>query len=1043
MKTVTGSLRWTRALFAFALMATLASVPTALHAQAAPSPTQSVTSATKPKPEELIQLSPFEVVTSKDTSYGALNSNSISAINMELFKTPVAADIFTEEFIQDVAATTVEDLLNGYGAGVGQVLATPDSDSNNNQPGDRFSVAQVGSRGLTAGQTRRDGFNSASTRTSITDMFDTERVEVIKGANALLFGASGAGGFANTGSKQARFARGDGRPLQSATATSRIDQFGSKRWEFDANYGLKNIAFRFVALDEDQSYRRLYIGAKTHAYFGALSARLPFNTSLRLTARKTDNNRIIPTRGDDLSFTNATRDPRHSFSILYLLATNQDGATNPKTGAAYPAGPIVGGKLSWDNASSWSGWTQSEDISTETYTITADTVWTKWLATSIGGMYEHTKNQRGPDGGSLLAPRAFNTTNPFLNGEWANGSTFRMDRSAGKKHAYRASAVITNDLFRGRAKSQTVVGYDLNFDSGGNANYRYYEADANFRAYDLTNPRPAAAGGNTGANQLGRVEMGTIYWSVNDGPQKKPYFRIGTRQVTVAGRNYVLLQQNPRNPAWETPLNPLGLVSLVPGFTGVGGANASHYAEDNKNYGLYGANYARWLDDRFTTLFGFRQSNTFSRRANTSTAGTNGWTDVNKENQSYNFGLTYRLKPWLNVYYNVGQTFDPAKGSNNAYGEPPKDTEGFSQELGLKYILLDGRISGSVTYYRADSKNENFNYGTGDRDIINPVGINDAFNAAQRNQWVSLDKQSSGMEVIVTAALSKHWRSRLGFTQQQGKIKDASVFPLLWNDEFHYNKATGGVTFSDGTPFMVPTDAAGVATVNSTSALRAPVVGATNTQLTVAMMSDITSDYYAYGRGGTTQVNGRIANNSVLFRALRWFQTPAGLQARTLRAGRPVSEIPYAYSDPAGLKGALVESAAGEPTIGHPLYRFVWTNTYSFTEGRLRGATIGGTVRWDIDKRTYWYLEPDGKGGNNRFLYKESDVNPQVSPFISYRRKIGRYEFRTQMNVNNLFNKYKIDLRPSRATGFTVENAIGATFVGEPRQYVWTNAVSF
>lgn len=42
----------------------------------------------------------------------------------------------------------------------------------------------------------------------------------------------------------------------------------------------------------------------------------------------------------------------------------------------------------------------------------------------------------------------------------------------------------------------------------------------------------------------------------------------------------------------------------MPGFTGVGGANAGHYAEDNKNYGLYGANYTRWLGDRFTTLLG-------------------------------------------------------------------------------------------------------------------------------------------------------------------------------------------------------------------------------------------------------------------------------------------------------------------------------------------------------------------------------------------------------------------------------------------------------
>ncbi len=993
-----------------------------------------------PKASETMVMSPFEVRTDKDTSYGALNSNSIGAFNMELLKTPVAADIFTEQFIQDVGATTVEDLLNGYGAGVGQVLATPESDSNNNQPGDRFSVAQVGSRGLTAGQTRRDGFNAASTRTSITDMFDTERVEVIKGPNALLFGASGAGGFANTGSKQARFGT-NYSPNTAASTEFRTDPFGSKRWVLDANFGLKDLAFRFVALDEDQNYRRLYIGAKTHAYYGTLSVRLPLNTSLRLGARQTDNNRIIPTRGDNLSFTNATRDPRHNFSLMYLLATDQAGATNPKTGAAYPGGAIVNGKLDWDNASSWSGWTQCEDINTETYTLTADTVWAKWLATSIGAMYEHTKSQRGPDGGSLLAPRAFNTTNPFLNGEWANGSTFRMDRTAGKKHSYRASAVITNDLFRGRAKSQTVVGYDLNISAGGNTNYYYNEADANFRVYDLTNPRPAAAGGSSGANQLGRFELGTIYWPVSDGPQQKPYFRIGTRQMTVNGRNYVLLQRNPRNPAFESPLNPLGLVSLVPGFTGISGANASHYAEDNKNYGLYGANYTRWFDDRFTTLFGYRISDTFSRRANTALTGTQGWTDVNKENKSYNLGLSYRIKPWLYSYYNIGQTFNPATGSGNPYGEPPKDTEGFSQEIGFKYEPLHSRISGSITYYRASSKNENFNYGG--QDTINPVGINDAFNAAQRSSWVSLDKESSGVEIILTAALTRSWRSRLGFTQQNGKIKTGSAFALLWNDEFFYNKATGGVTYSDGTPFLVPTDTAGVALVNSTSALRTAPVGATNTQLTVAMMSDRTSDYYAYGKGGTTQVNGRIANNSVLFRALRWFQTPAGMQARTLRSGRPISEIPYFYNDPAGMKGVMQESVAGEPTIGHPLYRFVWTNTYDFAEGWLRGVTVGGTVRWDIDKRTYWYTEPDGNGGNIRKLYKEVDVSPQVSTFLSYRRKIGRYGFRTQVNINNMFNKYKVDLRPASATGFTVEDAIGAMFIGEPRQYVWTNSVSF
>src|SRR5688572_2134837 len=577
----------------------------------------------------MVTLNPFEVRTDRDTSYGGLNSNSISAFNMELLKAPVAADIFTEQFMEDVAVTNVEDLLNGFGAGVGQVLATPDSDSNNNQPGDRFSVAQVGSRGLTAGVTRRDGFIASSTRTSVNDTFDTERVEVIKGANALLYGASGAGGFANTQSKTAKF--GSGRqPNRAASVSLRMDQYGSKRYELDANYGLKNVAFRIVGMNEDLNYRRLFIGSKTEAYYGAFAAKLPLNSTLRLTGRKVDNDRIIPTRGDSLSFTNATRDPRHNYSLLYLLATNQGGATNPETGQPYPAGAIVNGLLSYDNASSWSGWTQSEDISSETYTASVDTVWTKWLATSVGGMYDHSKSQRGPDGGALLAPRTFNTGNPL--DTWANSSSFRMDRNAGKRHAYRANAVITNDLFNGRAKSQTVVGYDYNFSAGGNVNYRYYEADANFRVYDLSNPRPASAGGTTGTNQIGRAEMPAVFWSVQDGPLKKPGFRIGSRQITMNGKNYVLLQQNVRNPNFVSANNPLGQVSLLPGFTGVGGANVGQYAEENDNSGVYIANYTRWMDERLTTLIGYRMSKTWSLRPNTSANGTQPWTEIEKNN---------------------------------------------------------------------------------------------------------------------------------------------------------------------------------------------------------------------------------------------------------------------------------------------------------------------------------------------------------------------------------------------------------------------------
>jgi outer membrane receptor protein involved in Fe transport len=1019
----------------------------------APAETDAQTAKTPalPSRDEVVALSPFEVNTSRDTSYGALNSTSISAFNMPLLQTPVAVDIFTEEFMRDMATTNVEELFANYGAGVGQVLANPAGESNSNQPGDYNERTAIGSRGVAGSTTRRNGFATSGTNSQVTDSFDMERVEMIKGANATLFGASGAGGIVNTTSKSARFGTA-GRPRITSSLSSRIDQYGSKRWQLDANYGLKNLAYRFVILNEEVSFRRLFLTSATRGIYGTIAANLPLNTTLRLSGRRTDNERILSSSVGNLSFTNATRDPRHNFSLEYLLATNQAGATNPKTGAAYPAGVIANGRLTWENAGSWGGSTLREDGNGDNVTLTVDTTWSKWLSTSIGAMYDRLQTWRGTGAVPLLAPRAFNATNPF--DEWASGSTYTVTRNqqqnTGIRTSYRGNAVITRDLFKGRAKTQSVLGWELSVGEGvgsgqGNVSYRYYEADGSFRIFDQSNPRPAALGGVSGSDALGRVAMPTLYWPVSGGPIKEPHFRTGSRRVTVDGRNFVLVQQNPRNSNWVTQLNPLGLLSLVPGYASIGGSNFGDDGQLSKNWGLYGANYVRWLDDRFTTLLGYRYSKTFTRLANSSLDATQGWADTDRQHASYSLGLSYRLRPTLYAYSNLGRTFEPTTRSPDFYGNPPRDTIGFNREIGFKYEPANTRVSGSISYYLVNSKNENFTYGAY-TDIINPLGLNGGFNPSLRNGWVPLDKESRGIEVILTAAPTRNWRARLGFTQQDGTIRTATAYPILWNDEFYYNKATGGVTYSDGTPLMVPTDVAGISTVNTISTLRAPVAGTGNTQLTVAMMSDRTSPYYAYGQGGTTQTNGRIANNSTVFRALRYFQIPSGgqfIQARTLRTGLPVSDIPYVFDDPAGLNGVVEVASSGEPTVGHPLYRFVLTNTYDFTEGWLRGTTIGATVRWDVDKSNYWYTEPNGKGGTVRKLFKEADLPPQVNLTLGYSRKFGRYGFRTQMNVNNLFNTYLVEVRPAPTTGYTVEDALTATFVGQPRQYVWTNTVSF
>src|SRR5438552_10361885 len=127
---------------------------------------------------------------------------------------PVSDDIFTETFMKDLALTSVEDAVQGYSAGAGYASGVDNGSSSgaSNQPGDRNGNAYIQLRGMNTPAMQRDGFmpvgafgNPGSTAVGRTDNFDLERVEVIMGPQALLYGGGGAGGVINTVSKQARF----------------------------------------------------------------------------------------------------------------------------------------------------------------------------------------------------------------------------------------------------------------------------------------------------------------------------------------------------------------------------------------------------------------------------------------------------------------------------------------------------------------------------------------------------------------------------------------------------------------------------------------------------------------------------------------------------------------------------------------------------------------------------------------------------------------------------------------------------------------------
>lgn len=152
--------------------------------------------------EEIIALSPFEVSTEGDSGYHASNSISGSRINVAIQDLPLSLEVVTSEFIEDTGSVDLRESLR-YSAGI--VLTSqndgrnPDSFSGvggvNNAEGVTSNKTNTSFkvRGFVTEDVLRNGFR----RQHATDSVNIERVEVVRGPSALLYGIGNFGGIVN------------------------------------------------------------------------------------------------------------------------------------------------------------------------------------------------------------------------------------------------------------------------------------------------------------------------------------------------------------------------------------------------------------------------------------------------------------------------------------------------------------------------------------------------------------------------------------------------------------------------------------------------------------------------------------------------------------------------------------------------------------------------------------------------------------------------------------------------------------------------------
>ncbi|RKX32127.1 MAG: hypothetical protein DRP71_12490 [Verrucomicrobia bacterium] len=208
-------------------------------AERATSEMQAETTATRTTQagEEIVVLSPFEVNSEKDFGYLRTNAATASRIGMDIQNTPMSIAVMSEDFIKDTGMRTVTDVFRYTASGSPDGRFEGQRPANEATPRGNFTM-----RGFKVNALLRNGVF----RYTSYNLDNIERVEIVKGPAAVFFGQGYPGGVVNYITKKPVFGE------IPTTVSYYFGNNGSQGAELDHNSQLsEKAAFRIVGAWHD------------------------------------------------------------------------------------------------------------------------------------------------------------------------------------------------------------------------------------------------------------------------------------------------------------------------------------------------------------------------------------------------------------------------------------------------------------------------------------------------------------------------------------------------------------------------------------------------------------------------------------------------------------------------------------------------------------------------------------------------------------------------------------------------------------------------
>jgi iron complex outermembrane receptor protein len=699
-----------------ALLSALTLIADRTWAQTAPAATAPTKTAASDS-DAAIQLDPFKVTTDKDKGYKATNAVTGTRLNTQIKDVPLNLEVITNEFIRDTGGTNLREALR-YSAGVileSQSDAYFETDSafnpqtagNNDprgvtrNPGD----STIKLRGFVIEQVLRDGFR----RNYSADWINIDRVDVLRGPSALLYGVGSFGGVVNYSPKlpQQKAETYFGVTIgTNAFYRGEIDVTGpmgdgTNRWK---------PAYRVTAADQSSGdFTEIY--KDKHWMIAPAFSFQPFkNTTVLL-----DNEFGYSNRSGNgfqnirANVGNQAASPSRSAS---WITDQSNGAINTRTFRwsgpdTYLKGPFrnniidITQKIN-DNLFVKVGYDSSQ-ATFDSRQLNAGIAPSTMLTTDANNFYANGTTNLG---GQTLAIRdAINLAKRDVSGMYAglySLDTIFANRAPGSFRGDKLYGTVMQQLFTNIGPNATVP------QQQNNAMIWYQWKD-----YNKVEKRDQIRAETTYSLDIGKWGRHTFLGGVQYMKLKSNEDDFGpaysyTNLTTKAPTSVTNEQRNNFKNPGDYSVFRFG--TQGDGQPDVPMLLLNQYVKQTWDLGYYAVYQGQFFKDRLTLIAGERWDRSDARQVRhyvyeqghpdqLSGPGSPGTSGSVPSATSPQVGATFRITRSLSVFglYSTGVVPNPYAADGN--GNILKPTKAVNKEVGLKFDLFNGRLSGTISGY--------------------------------------------------------------------------------------------------------------------------------------------------------------------------------------------------------------------------------------------------------------------------------------------------------------------------------------------------------